>query len=1124
MPDRYAGFIILALIISIVIFPVSFLAQTCPVNAAQRTLSWSIVSTPNDGTGGIIVSPSEINAFALGPDNRTFYLANTSNSTASFYKSTDAGVTWFPDIGNRLVAAGANLPVWDLAVSPDDTNILVAVTDDSVPPAPPSGPRQVFFSIDGGNNWQNTGLSLLAPGEYIGCIDISKVYSQSSNSRDIAVGTRTGAGSGCVYLIQSNNTLSGTWKRQDDLLPVLSGDFSSLKFSPNYDSDYTIGVIYSLGADTLFNLGKHDTAANSTDWGDGSSDPFGLVYPISLGIASPATIIKSCLALPGDFDGTSTGQLGVFASFQEAAATAVLYINANESPTVFNITPPMSGTVPGYISSISYKGSESSGILLAAEVFADSGKGLVNVWRSSNPQSLVIGGATWLKSDEIKSPTGGHTTGVGIFGRANAIVKWSPDGDSVYCGTSSEDATAGGTGFAAGQWPNSKLTWEALDESAFSRSLDNGITWNQTSLIDTQIHHLTDVAAMEAGEGTDTEDLESVLYLATAEDSTLDFYSVWRSTSDPLGDSWERILLYPKQANNDNILRVNPRREQASTAIVFAELQTDNITYSSDQGQTWQNIRAGVKVNDISILNDDRMYVLEDYTVKQLNRGDSGWTTDKKLNTNMESAGHTITIPLKNPSGKEIVVIGSNYEASSVAWADFSELFPGFNILKTLPSRNSYVHVIPDSLFDRNQYIYAGLNNNTQPLDNSNTGTIYRWQIGKSSNWDELGPPNAAFFGLATANSVLYGAWNFDAANKVIDGGVDRTLYSTARVPPPPEWDDLTAMLNNSVVFTREPASLKVSVNSNNTLWAIDNRPYQFDPTSGVGCLWSYVDSVAKLGPWPTSPQTGALIGADPVTGRSQQVDIRWRPLNDIYGYDILLAKDVNFTLLLSQALNLTPVDDKTGAWVVIPADSQQPSAWISPGILEVGRPYYWQVRGSRAISGEIIHSPWSPVMLFSIKPGFAVAANYNGPTLLTPIEGHCSNCVLPMRFSWTPVKDATKYEFVLAADPELQDIVEKTTTSSTAFEYKATLEFYKAYYWQVKAVAPVISDASPIGTFSLVSTADVTQARQKQTTQKQQAASFPTPSGFWIWIIIVIAMVLLILINIYAFISRKRD
>ena len=64
------------------------------------------------------------------------------------------------------------------------------------------------------------------------------------------------------------------------------------------------------------------------------------------------------------------------------------------------------------------------------------------------------------------------------------------------------------------------------------------------------------------------------------------------------------------------------------------------------------------------------------------------------------------------------------------------------------------------------------------------------------------------------------------------------------------------------------------------------------------------------LGPWPTSPPTGGLVGADPVTGRSQQIDFKWRPLDDIFGYDILIAKDVNFTLLLSQALNLTPIDD----------------------------------------------------------------------------------------------------------------------------------------------------------------------------------------------------------------------
>jgi len=76
-------------------------------------------------------------------------------------------------------------------------------------------------------------------------------------------------------------------------------------------------------------------------------------------------------------------------------------------------------------------------------------------------------------------------------------------------------------------------------------------------------------------------------------------------------------------------------------------------------------------------------------------------------------------------------------------------------------------------------------------------------------------------------------------------------------------------------------------------------------------------------------------------------------------------------------------------------------------------------------------------------------------------------------------------------------------------------------YYWQVKAVAPVVSDPSPVGTFTLVE--NVTQP-QKQPAAKQQPGAVPPASNFWIWIVIVIVVLLLLLINAFVFISRRRN
>lgn len=1115
--------LILILLASLIFIPISHILQVTPANAAQRTLSWSVVETPNNNPGGIIADNySGINAIALGPDNRTFYAADTAN--AILYKSIDAGITWYTEIGNRLTTAGAQLPVWNLAISPDDSNFVLAVTGSAA-----SGPKEIFFSGDGGNNWRNTSFPTLAIDEYISCLDISKIYGTSGQVRDIAVGTRSSTVNGRVFNIQFSAATMGSWNNQTASL----GNITSIKFSPAYVTDYTITVISTTIAQTLLNFGVHDTSANTTNWNTTAGFTN---YPLDIRLtiqgrtiaSDNSTLIKSDLELPSDFLASEETSRGCFISLLAESDTAVLYVNSSLSTQPYEITPPETIACLKKFSSIAYTGTQASGILLAGEAPALNSRGLVNVWQCSNAQAATPGAAMWTKSDEIKSPSGGANSG-----RANAILQWSGDGATSFCCTSSENATLGGTGIFPGQWPFSQLASQLFDESAFSLSMDAGYTWNQIGLINTRIDLLSDIAVMEIPDDPAIE-ATSMLYLATLKNGPLadNLSSVWRSSGNELGKVWERILLR-STSNNGTILRINPRlekTEQAGGVVVFADLHTDNITYSADRGQTWQAVNAGAIVNDISLSSDTRMYILEDYDVRQVNRGYSGWTPGPKLNTNLEGNSHTICTPLIGTETSEIVIVGSAFEESSVAWADFSRIIPRFSVLKKLPA-NGNVHVIADSQFRENAFVYAALN-----TDDEN-GTIYRWQIDKSTNWDDLEPPDLDFFGIEMLNDVLYGTWDKYAATGESEGGLDRTLYPRSVVPPHPEWNFLTAGLPDppsQVHFTREPSSLKISSHEHNTLWAIDNAPYNYDAKTGR--LWKYVDSVARLGPWPTSPPTGSFIGADPSSGRGQQIDFKWRPLNDIFAYDLLIAKDVNFTLLITKDANFTlpfgeienisHVDHLTGLWTITPADQQQPSAWISPGVLEVGRTYYWRVRGSRAISsentsGETIHSPWSPVMFFSIKPGFIVETSHPGPSLLTPVDGHCSECRSPIRFSWSPVKNATKYEFILSSDPELKNILIKSSTGSTAFEYKDRLEVMKPYYWQVRAISPVISDPSPIGTFSLGNTAVTIP---KQPLPGQRSVSAQKPSDFWVWIIIVITMLLMILINLYAFISRRRD
>ncbi len=1108
---RSYPYILVVSILALIILSIPFNQSGA---ATKRTLAWSIVDTPSDGFNGMIMHQLGINDLALGPDNRTFYAVNTDNTTATtanLFKSTDAGYTWLSSIGNNLNAAsGGNRAVWNIAVAPDDSKFIIAIIDGSVLPTV-SGPRLAYYSIDGGANWLNTGLALNL-NEYVSCLDIA-LNDTANGYRDIAIGTRsvTPPGGGRLLTRPYGTTFSGAWVAQD---PGTWTAVTSIKFSPGYNPDQTMAVISFNGGGAALHLGKHDTILNSTQW----DNPAGYAsYPVALGTFTDASIVRTGIELPSDYVGTDLSLRGCFVNvFDSTASSAVFYISP--TPTRFSITPPIPTAAGQRISSIAYSGTNDTGILLAGEAVANSSSGLANVWQSSNAQATCAGCVTWLKSNTLKSATGGAGTG-----RANILLKWSTDGSIAYCGTSSENSTVGGTGSLPGQWPFSKLSKSPSDESAFQQSRDYGFSWNQLGIINTVISRLSDVGAVEKPQDSNIVDNDT-LYLASLNTSGAapDIDSVWRSTSDPLGRIWERILTLPS-GDTGTILRLTPRNATTSSmskVVVFADLGTENITYSVDTGDIWMPVTAGTAVKDISLRDESTMYVVDDYNVRKLTLSGAAWQTVKKIGTNLLAPAHTICNPTKDESGKEYVFVGTEGNSDTgVAWVDFSEAIPKFTVLRELPEQGN-VHVITDDLFESHKNIYVGINDVLTNAD----GIIYRWTMDSSINWDPLDPPDRGFYGICMLNSVLYGAWNTDIDPPLNSSGADRTLEAGVKVPPAPEWDQLIDGLPqpgspNQVEFTREPTALHISSNDYNTLWAIDDQPYNF--TIKQGCLWQFVDSVAKVGPWPTSPAPGSLIGADPVTGRAQQVDFKWRPLKDIYGYDVLIAKDVDFTLPLSQQLQMTPIDDVSGSWIVTPSDQEDPSCWIAPGQLEVGRSYYWKVRASRSWRGTPIHSPWSPTLFFSVKPGFTVTSEYYGPTLLTPVDGVCSNCLPPIRFSWSPIKNATSYQFILARDAQLSDVIVQETTSTTAFELKSRLSLSTPYYWQVKAVAPVVSDPSPVGTFTLVE--NITQS-QKQPAAKQQPGAVPAASNFWVWIIIVIVVILLLLINVFVFISRRRN
>jgi len=621
------------------------------VLASPDELKWSIVDSPSE-EDNVVVSPSEINAFVVGSDEKTFYAVNIPSGI--IYKSIDGGVTWEDDLTQALEDEGATLPAWDIAVAPEDPKLVAVVTNNRT---------AVYVSEDGGDSWTNTRISAATSWNASLLISDIAISPEYGDDRDIAISTRNpdGSSNGDVWVIKSE--LFASWKAQG-----LDMDVTAVCFSPDYDSDKTILVIASDIEKTYLCTGIRDTDENSTDWE--VTDPLKVEISESSG-DSPreSEIIFSDLALPSDYSGDEPESRVVYAAYSSNTTADDVY--RIEDTDVFRLDVNHGDGVS--VASIAYYGTCSRGKLLVGEVLAEADSASALIHLCFNPEEIF---PDW--EEPAKPPTGGA-----VSGNANAQVVWSSDGRVAYCGTSSNNVTS------AAEWKEpAKWDGQLYDESAFSKSEYGGDIWNQLSLIDTEMGKLCDY-----GLSADYE----TLYLASVGS---EFDSIWRSESETLGEIWQRVLCFDSETN-DIILRPTPE-DSPKEAIFFAVRDSNDARYSLDEGQTWKWFwRPCPDVTDLAVVNDELVYVLDD------NLGNKGtwneergiWEWDRDIDTGLLH-GYTITT-----SGEDFVFIGEDETGEGkVAYSTDGEVT--FELTEAVPEPGN-MWVIPDEEFDSNRFIYA---------------------------------------------------------------------------------------------------------------------------------------------------------------------------------------------------------------------------------------------------------------------------------------------------------------------------------------------------------------------------------------------------------------------------------
>jgi len=407
------------------------------IDATPASFKFTIATTPPkeqppEGTPAVstllIVPGSDVSHIAVAYDNTVYAL---DSPHAKLYKSDHGGIGW-TDISSGL---GAAAPWTELAIAPDDPGIVAVVTNAGT---------EVYLSTDGGAKFAATGLAgKLGGGERVRCLAISPGYGR----RDISVGTSTGSGNGRILINVVNGFPSGWQDMSTGAAGWSNADIFAIEYSPGFDADGTLLAIAATAPptdDTYLYIGIRDLGGNTTTWNGFAG------YPVEIcqsGQDTPGTpLTYADLALPSDYSGSRPSHRHVYACWSDTGG------NPDDDVYRLDDTACYRLMVRNIICSLAHYGMFSRGKLLAGAAVSsvtDIFQG-PQVYCTFNPQATC---PTWQSS--LKPPTG----------PGQARVAWSPDGKEAYCGTSS----AGGG---------------SHDQSAFSISRNDGLTWNQTGLID----------------------------------------------------------------------------------------------------------------------------------------------------------------------------------------------------------------------------------------------------------------------------------------------------------------------------------------------------------------------------------------------------------------------------------------------------------------------------------------------------------------------------------------------------------------------------------------------------------------------------------------------------------------
>jgi len=1052
-------------------------------------------------------------------------------------KSDDYAATW-DDITSALEDVDKSNNITTLTQVATDTVdpdfAAVAVWED--------GELRVYFSTDGGDSFEDAGE--VEDGAYFDDPDdVSDlaVSPEAAGKREIAIGGKDNLNKAALFRSTVTGDSAGNWEDateyagwdDDTTVPITPTSVlvTDIIFSTSWATDKTVLVTTVAGSNP--NCTVHlqcGSWGTSEGWNEKSTLGIKAVEIIKnvdlpMWLQSMDAREIAGMTLPENYNSknTNTRVLWVWVNYYDDDSgdpmCTIMRVDDDSADPVGPMGQIENGEL--WLTNISYHGTIAEGEAIAGVLGDGMGDDApccdgVQVYRNDGIKGMDICCERW--HDACKPPTGIWAMAVSYVGE-----------DKAY-------AVA-----LQGEPCN--------DEGAWSVTFDDGDTWNQLSLIDTNIDYFSDVAVSPDCNKTflvsvnvhkveiDYCGCDSVWLHADTLPEAEEYSDQWlRTWSGQLEEGWGLLRLAPEETTGDTVFLVD-----YDTSNVYKN-DMETLACWDPMGSTELD-----NIVDLAAQDADTIFALDA-------NGDVAMFDDDEWQEAVESevdAGWTIAV-----WGDYVLVGGRN---GQVSYSDDGG--ETFTALEDVYDGDCKVTVAFDTYFDTNMTIYAAVEA-WGGTEEDKSGGIYSYVIDESTKWtnlkaeptesqifgDKIGDTDdtiqVAFTGLvvdrpgnpftdADNGGIIYATY-YGYYDDVWFTGVARSLERTVEVCTTClDWDFLHVGLTygdscetHEEGFEADPDALKIcgclTPDTTIHLFAIDEWwDYDFCDND-FGSVWTYEDCYAKKAPEITFPAGGAVIAADPCSCYSVPFTVLWDPLCDACSYDIAFAMDEAFTM---------PVRVNGEDEVTYHLEEQDVPAYSITGGLAGGlsceTTYYVRVRAADAATGEIIHSWWSDPIEITIAPNVEAGII----TLVAPAPGALNQPTKNVGFSWDLQATADAFDWVLSANADLSSPLDsKTGLTGKATSYAGTLTHGTTYYWQVKAYNEgSLLGTSSIGTFTTGPTGAFCSAidgmcfeTQAELEAHNAELSKPAATPFWVWVVIAIGAILVIVVIVLIFRTRR--